>query len=580
MARRESKGAGGDARRGRALFLTLGLTLTVVACELAARRFGPGEVPPRFEEMARSRFAGVREFRYHPERFYTTAPGNRVSARHLGRYATGSWPFRGRPVAPAPPGLLHVAVVADSSVGGTGVCGSESLPQRLADELARAGLPPERCLVSNFGVGGYTTPQVRLLLEEVLGEHGPHAIVLSCGGWNDQGPSLGVDDVELLRPREPAAWGSLLPGLERLVRARGTPQLALPPEPEIARIHAAWRRGQPPHGTKVPAAEVERQVAAMLRACAERGLPVVVVVPQQREATREAHPRCAQDAESVARAAREARAVAPAGAPVEIVDARALFEGTGWSQERLFLDFAHPSPDAQSLLAEAVARALAPSFASLAGVSAEGEPASDSRCRIVSVEPERASVLGDVDVSVRLGGWPREDLDVGELPAVIVGGVPLIDVVADGPVLRGRLPANGPGRHDVVVQGARACVALPAALELFRPRVVAEREGARLVGRVHARPDDRVRLYVSDALREEPVWWPAGPTFLTGRVAPAHEPREACGLDGSLAFEVPLEGELAAAPELFLQACVAPPGEDDIAAAGVVSDPVAVPLRR
>ncbi|HVQ25973.1 MAG TPA: hypothetical protein VMV01_12385, partial [Planctomycetota bacterium] len=95
----------------RALFsllLVLGL-LGVVELVLRARQVS--SVSP-FARIAPA-IADDRAGRYeaHPQRLYTLAPHFRHSPSHLGRDATGDWPFRGRPPEPAPPGLLRVAVI-------------------------------------------------------------------------------------------------------------------------------------------------------------------------------------------------------------------------------------------------------------------------------------------------------------------------------------------------------------------------------------------------------------------------------------------------------------------------------------
>lgn len=536
----------------RAAALVLGLALAGLAgAELVLRARGWRErpPPPGFEALARARLAGVEEFAYDPRRFYTLAPGRRTSATHLGRYACGDWPFRGRPPEPAAPGLARVAVVGDSSMYGYGVLTSQSVPALLQDELARAGLGPERVAVWNFGVSGYTTVQVDLCLEEVLERWRPDAVVIGCAGWNDQGPSVGVDDVAMLVRPPPAAWRALLPALgNRLATARARP-IALPAVGS-EELNEAWERGAPLFGTKVPAAYVPVAVGRAIGRCQRAGLPVVVVVPAHPADTLREHPRTLADSDSVRAAAR--------AAGVPFVDAPALFAATGLADARLHLDFGHPTPEGNAIVAAALARELAPRLR---------PPALPPRPpRLVDWQPRRASILGDARVTVTVAGLPE-----GETPVVLVGNAPLIALRRDGDELSGLLMANGEGAHALVVQSSAGCAVAPEAIALERPWLEAAAADRRAV-RVHARPGDAVELFWSDAAREDPIWWEAGRVWLAGTPRAPLRPEHACDARGELVVTLPEEAD--ALDEVWTQARVGPPGAEPWERVAVASEPL------
>lgn len=539
----------------------LGLVLVAVLAAvlllelgLSALGWRTRAVPAPFEGLAHERLAGVEEFVYHPERFYTLAPRRRASPEHLGRYASGSWPFRGRPPRPAPD-LVRLAVVGDSSMYGFGVETALCVPSLLQDELDRRGLGPERVLVTNFGVSGYTTVQVDLCLAQVLREEAPDAVVIGCGGWNDQGPSLGIDDVAMLVRPPPPWWCSWLPATCRWQAARVLEPLVLPPV-DSAALNAAWERGEPLFGTKVPAEYVPVAVGRALERCRAAGVPVVVVVPAHPAETLARYPRTRADGDAVRRAAREA------GVP--FVDAPALFAATGLSDERLHLDFGHPTPEGNALVAAALAEELEPL------VAAALRPAPARPPTLEDWSPRRASMLGDQRFALRVRGLPE-----GELPVVLLGNAPLIGLEREGELLRGLAMANGEGPQTLVVQSSAGCAVAREAVLLERPWL--EPLSARPPRvRLHARPGDAVQLYWSDQRRAEPAWWQAGPVWLAGTPGTPVEPQQRCDEQGQL--ELALPPQAAALPRLWLQARVGPRDAGPWEAVSVASAPLELVL--
>jgi hypothetical protein len=141
--------------------LALGvLTGLLLAAEIVLWSTGWLRDPQEFE-FRQATTAMLRDdqgrYRRHDVRFYSLAAGYRQSPSHLGRDATGEWPFRGRPPQPAPPGLLRLVLVGDSCVYGVSLDACDLLGSRLAGELAARGLTPDRVAVLSLGVPGYST---------------------------------------------------------------------------------------------------------------------------------------------------------------------------------------------------------------------------------------------------------------------------------------------------------------------------------------------------------------------------------------------------------------------------------------
>ena len=292
--------------------------------------------------------------RVHPTRFFELAPGLRQGPEHAGRFATADWPYRGPAGEPAPPDLARVAVIGDSRVYGVGLAVAETLPARIQRGLEAAGFPAESVQVLGFGVPGYSTVQLADLLDEVLREHRPRAVVLQSAAWNDQTPALWLPDRALfeLRTRGLRPWlgeTALFGLVEHLLGGAQAPP-ELDPE-EVARV---WDPLDPPNGYRVPEAEVEDLLRSLLERCRAAGVPAVLIVPAypQPAAMREQHPAAVRNSD-------RARAVARA-AGVPLVDAPALLAASGLSEAETYLDFAHLSPTGVELLAQGVAGALAP----------------------------------------------------------------------------------------------------------------------------------------------------------------------------------------------------------------------------
>ena len=482
------------------------LLLAELALWVSGRVPDPGEFRFRRALTATANDPGGR-YRRHPTRFYELAPHFHANEHYLGRDATGEWPFRGRPPEPAPPGLRRVVLVGDSCVYGASLPACDMLATQLAAALAERGLPPDKVAVISMGVPGYSTLQMALLLDEALALR-PDAIVLYPAAWNDQAPALRGPDSALLASLAHPSLVEWLADHSRLAAAL----VHVGSDTPLQAVIDGWEKGRPPLGWRVPADEVGPNVARMLARCADSGVPAVVIAPPHPEKTMAEHPRTAQDAAAVLAAARQA------GVPA--LDGQSLF-AAGGDLPRCFSDYVHPSPDGIARLVPPLADALAPLLAAPAETSAGDDP-----LRIVDVAPREGSRLGDIELRVTLEGWSRGET----LPAVIVGGAPLLGLFVTGAhEVTGMLMANGARAHDVVVQTTRGCAVLPGAVTLRDPAVRLD-PGPPAVLHVEGGPGDRLRFLVGTELRAAPQWSNRGASWLAnGKPFPQDVTLDAAG---------------------------------------------------
>jgi hypothetical protein len=495
-------------RRRRGVAVALGVlvpVLMLVATELVLRATGHGPPPPLrlgsngADGDSLSPTHGI--FRADDERGFALKSGYRARADHAGPYAIGDWPWRGRPAEPAPPGTVRVAVLGDSSAYGLGLDPCETLAERIALELEHRGRPRSEVQVLNFGVPAYTTVQSARVLDDVLAAYEPTVVVLYVGAWNDQSPAKGATDEELLAsPPGPLARTALAHALRRFRESDADQRV----DESDAKTDA-----DSPVRRRVAAAEIEPRVRRMIERTRTAGATAVVIAPVHLRATEAANPGVTEDRASVRRAA------AATGAP--LIDAQRLADASGIDQSVLFVDTTvHPSPVLWSLVLPSLVDAVEAGLAA-ASPATELDRATDgvndgandgvtdratdraTELAVVDVEPRVASSLGDDLLTVELAGWGRGD----DLPVLLVGGAPLLELEAVGPSsVRGRLTTNRPGQQDLVVQSARAVVVAPAAVRLDPPFI--ERDGDAVV--VHARARDAAQLFLASR-RADPVTW-------------------------------------------------------------------------
>ncbi len=511
--------------RRRALLVGLGAALLAAAtAEGALRLLGFGEDPGAFYfERLGERILEPGMYAPHARRFFALQPGYRHSPGHAGPNALGAWPFRGPPLEPAPEGAWRIALFGDSCVFGLPLPANAALPAALDDELARA-LGDGRALVSNLGVPGYTTVQIGALVEEVMERDAPDEAVLYPAAWNDQAPSLGRNDLEL------RADASGFPGLLRrsaLVQALRPGRAPAEPEDSL-----------PPaeRGPRVPAEAVEGEVRAAIRACRAAGAGVTVIVPPHPERFRATHPRMFADAEAVRRAAEAEGA--------DIVDLQSVL-GVSGQEDRFFADLVHPAPEGHRALAQAVARVLL--LRDGAGAARGG-----GGLRIAACRPRAVPELGDVELVLELDGW-----SAGEpLPAVTVGGAPLLAARADGAHgVRGTVPRLAAGAARIAAQSPAGLAA--AGLEVLAPRLeVLPGDPPRV--RVVSRPGDGARVFAATAETAQAKWSARGAQRLDGAALLPVELSLVLGADGAGEVDLPA---LAGPGPFYLQALIAPAGE-------------------
>ena len=212
-----------------------------------------------------------------------------------------------------------------------------------------------------------------------------------------------------------------------------------------------------------------------------------------------------------------------------------------------------PAPGARS--AAALAELLPP---------AERAPGA-GELQIVAWTPRRLSILGDEILRVELSGW-----DGPEVPAVLVGGAPLLGVEAVAPgTVAGRTVANAEGERDLVVQTSRGCALAEGAVHLLRPRLERAPDSREAVV-LSSRPGDRVQLFASPVRLDEPYRESRGPVWLDGSGIAPLPGESTCGADGRAVLALPAEVALAQG-KLFLQAVVAPRGDGPDSPAGAFS---------
>ncbi|MEZ5979573.1 MAG: GDSL-type esterase/lipase family protein [Planctomycetota bacterium] len=509
-------------------------TLAFVALELVLRAAGLGPPPPlRLRSPDGSDDAAYEAqnamFRRDARTGYALRAPYRARTDHSGNYALGEWPWRGRPALPAPPGIARVAVLGDSCAYGLGLVAAETLEEKLADDLESRGWSRAQVQVLNFGVPGYSTVQTASVLDEVIERFAPDVVVLYVGAWNDQSDAVDAPDDVVLRR---AAGRTILTdtAVARGVRELGS-RLGVDPSERTDKTD-----GRPVR--RVAAEEIEPRVRAMLEHIRAAGATPIVVAPVHRAANVAARPGGAADRDAVRRAAAAEGAV--------LVDAQRLADASGLREEDLFVDTTvHPSALLWDLVAPRVGTVAAEALG-----TAPPERAGD--LEILTVRPASGSCLGDVEIVVELRGWSSRDA----LPALVLGGAALVELRAVGSnEVRGLVPTNLPGPHDLLAQTARGVAILRDAVELLPLQV--ERDGDWLV--VHARPGDGALLYVASKRLQFPMFAIHGRLEIDQLALVTPPVRLVIGADGSARTKAP-----ATLGPAFAQALVLPRDDESL----------------
>jgi lysophospholipase L1-like esterase len=450
-------------------------------------------------------------------------------------------------------GDLRIVCLGDSCTFGAHVRHEESYPMVL-ERLLREALPNRRVEAIVGGVPGYTSWQDRVLFERELAGFAPDLTVLYVGGWNDYVPAFGDGDRE-------RASGSRLGRLLRGAVARQ------PSEAEKDERWAEFRAGIARDGRRVPLADFEENLRAMVEVGRRNGGKVVFVLPPLDEATYAATPIAAEYRAAVREVA------AAAGAPV--FDAPAAFaarraaaavpDGFPSTWPCLY-DWVHPSPLGHRLIAEGL-------FAILRGEGLVVDAAPRAGPRIDAVEQagNGITVRGEGFVAAgfdRLFAGPFwladcEVLGDRALRALVPPGLP-----------PGSHPLTMVGRFGVRPLGRELRVAAPA----LRERVERQADGGlRVTLEVEGPPGWRVQAWLAPGRAAAAVGTQHGvfglPGAEAGRPAGADEAPflfERLGLDpiagafdadGTWTHRIEVDAETAVGlPErMFVQAIVFEP---------------------
>jgi len=376
-----------NTRRRTLARLMITLACSLVAMELAARWATPA---PRIPTGWAA--GGGPRFTQHPRRFFALVPHSRSGADHAGAYATSDWAFRGEHPRPRPPGLMRIAVYGESCVYGVGLHGADTLPSSLAQSLADRGLSATQVQVLNLGVPGYSSVQVHTTLDETLDDLAPDVVIFHVGVWNDQDLITPPDDPTRLVLAEAGDWESRLRKASRLVDGA----LHLLGRPAAHLSHDQVSTGEQAKVRRVSPAALHDRVVSMITRAAASGALVAVLLPSHQPQVIEDWPATAQDAYTVAAAARSA------GAHL-VLSGQDVLDGTGKPITRYFLDSLHPSPEGAALLGAALAEALEPALRErLARLFPLGETGGKALLTLDHIAPTAPPALGDVRVSFRV----------------------------------------------------------------------------------------------------------------------------------------------------------------------------------
>lgn len=242
------------------------------------------------------------------------------------------------------PDVRRVVCVGDSNTFGLGVALERTWPALLGRSLS-AGHGAWRWEVLNLGVPGYTSWQIRRLLETEVAAMSPDIVVIETGGFNDWVPAVGPID------REQGAQSSrrslrLVELLTSVLGAAGAGRDAEADHVSLSELATAGYSG----ARRVPLTEFEENLRAMVAWCAAHGARAAFVAHPLPARTVERNPISIEYSETVRRVASQGSA--------SLADGWAAFRASGASDAELFRDFCHPTERGYALIAPAVMAAL------------------------------------------------------------------------------------------------------------------------------------------------------------------------------------------------------------------------------
>jgi len=335
----------GAARRRRFIAVAVALPFAVVACvEIALRVGGYGgrarEVPLRFMNRER-KYADDPSGPLMPDadRFWRLRPGGASPGGGGPIPASG---FRTAFDEAKAPGVRRVVCLGDSNTFGLGVPAERTWPAHVARGLV-AARPAEKWEVLNLGVPGYTSWQVRRLLECDVAAMSPDVVVIETGGFNDWVPAVGAADREQGR----AVSASSLRVVE-LLASVFAPSASPDEHPRNSLSDLATADYAGPR--RVPLADFEDDLRAIAAWCAAHGARAVFIAHPLPELTVSRNPIALQYGDAVRRVAAETGAA--------LADGWAAFKASGAGEAELFRDFCHPTDRGYEVIAPAVLEAM------------------------------------------------------------------------------------------------------------------------------------------------------------------------------------------------------------------------------
>jgi lysophospholipase L1-like esterase len=284
----------------------------------------------------------------HPTRLWGLGPGERRNGTHTAHIAEVG--LRSPvPEVPRPPGRARILVLGDSTFFGHDLDDADAIPVQLGELLREQGVDADTV---NGAVPGYSTEQSRRLLDDMGWDRQP--TLLAIGNlWSDNNFDH-FHDADLLHTREvylnhPLARSALFRVTAAVVdKLRGG---------DAARV-VTWTRDSawPSVGVRrVPLATYARNLDAMIRAAAARGIGAALVSPCN---VRMARGLTAQGNVWDAYYRVQADVARHHGIPIIRTEAAMRVAAQQVDAELLYVDDMHPTATGARVMAAAIAAGL------------------------------------------------------------------------------------------------------------------------------------------------------------------------------------------------------------------------------
>lgn len=276
-------------------------------------------------------------FRSDPDVFWRLTPGARSPGATEPMARSG---YRTEFDVAKPAGASRIVCLGDSNTFGFDVTREAAWPAVLGSGFGM--LPADRTWeVISLGVPGYTSWQVRRLLETEVAAMSPDVVTIEVGAFNEWLPAIGMTDRDQGRRSSPA-------GL-RVVEIIAQALRPAVSESDLERLRA-FKSSEFQGLRRVPVADFEDDLRAIAAWCGEHRVRAVFIAHPLPASTVATSPIALEYADAVRRAAAQ-----PGSA---LVDGWESFRASGHRDDELFVDFCHPSPIGHRVLAQAVSRAV------------------------------------------------------------------------------------------------------------------------------------------------------------------------------------------------------------------------------